>query len=86
MNQKRELKGVVVSDKMKKTRVVQVTNYKLHPKYKKRFSVTRKYYAHDEKEGFKMGDTVTIREARPLSKLKRWIVVYDTEKKDSKAA
>ncbi len=78
MVQKRTLEGVVVSDKMQKTRIVEVRRYKLHPKYKKRFSVTKRYYAHDEKEQYKVGDTVTIQETRPLSRLKRWMVLYSS--------
>jgi small subunit ribosomal protein S17 len=72
----RTKKGIVVSDKMNKTVVVAVTTYKTHPKYKKRYRVTKKFYAHDEKEQYKIGDVVTIRETRPLSKLKRWRVLY----------
>jgi len=75
----RTKKGIVVSDKMNKTVVVAVTTYKTHPKYKKRYHVTKKFYAHDEKEQYKTGDVVTIRETRPLSKLKRWTVLYSNK-------
>jgi len=68
-------KGVVTSSKMDKTIVVSVVSYKSHLKYKKRFKVTKKFYAHDEENRFKEWDIVTIRETRPLSKLKRWEVV-----------
>lgn len=68
-------KGVVVSAKMNKTIVVAVDSYKMHPKYKKRFKVTKKFYAHDENNSFKEWDFVTIKESRPLSKLKRWVVL-----------
>lgn len=68
-------KGIVSSNKMDKTIVVSVDTYKNHPKYKKRFKVTTKFYAHDESNKFNIGDVVTIRETRPLSKLKRWEVV-----------
>lgn len=68
----RSKKGVVTSAKMDKTIVVTVHSYKTHPKYKKRYRVSKKYYAHDEAKQFKVGDTVTIYETRPLSKLKRW--------------
>lgn len=68
-------KGVVTSNKMNKTIVVSVDSYKSHPKYKKRFKVTKKFYAHDEENKFNEGDVVTIKETRPLSKLKRWEVV-----------
>lgn len=66
--------GTVTSDKMQKTVVVTVDSYKTHPKYKKRFKVSTKFYAHDESETYKVGDVVTIEETRPLSKLKRWVV------------
>jgi small subunit ribosomal protein S17 len=68
-------KGVVSSNKMNKTIVVSVDSYKSHSKYKKRFKVTKKFYAHDEENKFNEGDVVTIKETRPLSKLKRWEVV-----------
>lgn len=68
-------KGIVSSSKMDKTIVVTVDAYKSHPKYKKRFKVTKKFYAHDEENKFKEGDVVTIKETRPLSKLKRWEIV-----------
>ena len=71
-------KGVVSSDKMDKTIVVSVQFYKSHAKYKKRFKVTKKFYAHDEENKFKAWDLVTIKETRPLSKLKRWEVVVES--------
>jgi len=72
---KKRLKGVVVSDKMKKTVVVRVERVKEHPKYRKRYKVHKKYKAHDEKEEFRMGETVIIEECRPISKEKKWKVV-----------
>lgn len=71
-------KGVVSSNKMNKTIVVSVDTYKNHPKYKKRFKVTKKFYAHDEENKFNEWDIVTIKETRPLSKLKRWEVVIES--------
>ena len=71
----RTLKGIVVSDKMQKTVVVSVTRLKKHPKYKKYYKVTNRFKAHDEKGEYHIGDKVVIRETRPLSKSKRWIVV-----------
>ncbi len=68
----RSKKGNVVSKSGAKTIVVAVDTYKQHAKYKKRYLVTSKFHAHDEKEQFKVGDEVTIYETRPLSKLKRW--------------
>ena len=71
----KELIGEVVSDKMLKTRVVLVKSVKVHPLYKKRFVVKKKYYAHDENNFSKVWDTVKIRSMKPMSKLKRWLVV-----------
>ena len=71
----RQLKGVVVSDKMTKTVVVSVTRLKKHPKYKKYYKVTKRFKAHDEKGEYHTGDKVVIRETRPISRDKRWIVI-----------
>lgn len=68
------LQGVVVSDKMDKTIVVEVKRFVKHPKYQKYYNVTKKYKAHDEKNEKKIGDTVTIRETRPLSKDKHFTI------------
>jgi small subunit ribosomal protein S17 len=73
----RTKKGVVTSTKMDKTIVVSVETYKNDPKYKKRFKVTKKFYAHDDNNQAKEGDIVTIKETRPLSKLKRWVLVSE---------
>ena len=62
---------------MNKTRVVMVKSVKVHPLYKKRFIVRKKYYAHDEQNTSKIGDMVKIREATPTSKLKRWVLIAD---------
>ena len=67
--------GVVVSDKMSKTIVVEVERRVPHPKFKKIVRKTSKFYAHDDKEAAKAGDKVLIEETRPLSKLKRWSLV-----------
>ena len=67
--------GIITSDKMDKTRVVTVHSYRVHAKYKKRYRVSKKYYADDPKNEYKAGQTVRIYETRPLSKLKRWTVV-----------
>jgi len=71
----RKLQGLVVSDKMLKTRVVAVTRFKLHPKYKKHYKATNRFKAHDEKNEYKTGDKVLIEEMRPLSKDKRWRII-----------
>lgn len=74
--------GVVTSNKMQKTLVVAVTSQKSHPKYKKRYTVSKKFYAHcEEASDFKIGDGVTIKESKPISKLKRWVVTTSEEKK-----
>ena len=75
-NNKRKFKGVVVSDKSDKTIVVVIKRAKVHPKYLKRFAVTKKYKVHDEQNKFKVGDEVYFVECRPLSKDKRWRGLY----------
>ena len=72
---RRAIQGVVVSDKNAKTIVVLVETHKRHPKYGKRVKYAKKYYAHDENNEAKVGDTVTIMETRPLSALKRFRLV-----------
>lgn len=72
---KRSLRGMVISDKMKKTVVVKVERVKMHPKYQKRYAVSKNYKAHDEKGECKAGDKVTIAECRPISKDKKWRVI-----------
>ena len=67
--------GVVVSNKMDKTVTIMVERTFPHPRYKKVIRRGRKYYAHHEKGDLEVGKRVRIRETRPLSKLKRWIVV-----------
>lgn len=71
---KRELIGLVVSDKMEKSVVVQVERFVQHKVYKKHMKRHKKYHAHDEKNECRIGDTVKIVETRPLSKLKRFRV------------
>jgi small subunit ribosomal protein S17 len=69
---RKELIGQVVSTKMQKTIVVQVTRKKSHPLYARVISRNKKFYAHDEQNQARVGDYVRITETRPLSKLKRW--------------
>jgi len=71
---RRELVGVVTSDKMKKTCVVIVERRLAHKKYGKFMTARQKYKAHDEKNEYKIGDRVLIVESRPLSRDKRWRV------------
>ncbi|VAX37185.1 SSU ribosomal protein S17p (S11e) [hydrothermal vent metagenome] len=73
-NRRRFLQGTVISDKMDKTRVVQVRSEKKHPKYHKIIRSASKYKAHDEKNASKSGDVVRIMETRPISKDKRWTI------------
>ena len=68
------LAGVVVSDKMDKTVVVQVERLVRHPVYKKYVRRRAKFMAHDESNDCRVGDTVLIRQSRPLSRHKRWRV------------
>ena len=70
--------GIVTSTKMQKTIVITVDTYKTHPKYKKRYKSSVKFYAHDENTLAKLGDTVTVVETRPLSRLKRWSLLEDS--------
>ncbi|MFC1663804.1 30S ribosomal protein S17 [Patescibacteria group bacterium] len=72
---KRQLKGEIISNKMQKTVVVMVERIKEHPKYKRRYRVSKKYKAHDEKGEYKPGDRVIIEDCRPISKEKRWRVI-----------
>lgn len=71
--------GIVTSTKMDKTIVVTVDSYKTHPKYKKRYKDSSKFYAHDESNAAVVGQTVTIEETRPLSKTKRWKVITEVQ-------
>ena len=71
---RRELLGLIVSDKMDKSVVVQVERFIQHKVYKKYIKRYKKYHAHDENNECNMGDTVKIIETRPLSKLKRFRV------------
>lgn len=72
---KRQLEGVVVSDKANKTRVVLVERVMVHPKYGKRYRMSKRYAAHDEKNVYKTGDKVVIQATRPLSRTKRWFIL-----------
>ncbi len=67
--------GKVVSDKMNKSRVVEVERIYQHPKYKKVLRRSTRYYAHDENNSSHIGDIVALKPSRPLSALKRWVIV-----------
>ena len=75
MKERKELIGIVVSDKADKTITVKVETYKKHPLYGKRVKYSKKYAAHDEKNIAKVGDTVRLLSTRPLSKTKRYELV-----------
>jgi small subunit ribosomal protein S17 len=72
---KRQLTGQVTSNKMNKTVIVMVEMVKVHPKYHKRFKVSKKYPAHTETNDYAIGDKVIIEESRPYSKTVNWVVV-----------
>jgi small subunit ribosomal protein S17 len=71
----KELNGEVVSDKLDTTRTILVKLVKMHPLYKKRFIVKKRYYAHDAQNSTKIWDLVKIREVKPISKTKRRNIV-----------
>lgn len=75
----RTITGIVTGNKMQKTIVVTVNSYRTHSKYKKQYRVSKKFYAHDEHGKGVLGETITIYEAKPMSKLKRWNVEMQTE-------
>tara|TARA_B100001029_G_scaffold116686_1_gene96711 strand:+ start:205 stop:435 length:231 start_codon:yes stop_codon:yes gene_type:complete len=72
---KRVMQGIVVSNAMDKTLVVKVERKFPHPLYKKFIKRSSRYHVHDENNQHKVGDLVSIRECRPLSKLKKWEVI-----------
>jgi len=76
---RRILQGVIVSDKMDKTVVVSVERRIMHPIYKKFIRRSKKYHAHDENNEFKTGQTVRIRETKPISKTKSWEVLIEPQ-------
>ena len=80
----RKLQGIIVSDKMDKTRVIRIDRRKEHAKYRKFYTVSTRLKAHDETNQFHSGDTVIIEETRPLSRDKRWRVIAKVEKTEEK--
>jgi small subunit ribosomal protein S17 len=74
-NRRRAQIGMVVSDKMEKTIVVDVERFKKHPRYEKYLRRKKRYHVHDEKSEAKVGDQVEIVATRPISKQKRWRLV-----------
>jgi small subunit ribosomal protein S17 len=82
---KRVLQGVVVSDKNDKTVVVSVERRFAHPVLKKTVRTSKKYHAHDEQNRHKEGDVVRIRECRPISRKKCWVVIEDGQAGEAQA-
>jgi small subunit ribosomal protein S17 len=83
-NERRLLQGVVTSDKSTKTRRVEVSRRVQHPKYGKFLKQRTVCYVHDEANASHLGDLVEIRESRPLSKTKRWVLVRVVTKAPSR--
>ena len=79
---KRILSGTVISSNANKTVVVKVTRRVQHKLYKKIISRTKKYHAHDENNTYKIGDHVNIKESRPISKLKSWVVINNSSEEN----
>ena len=79
-NNRKVLRGKVVSDKMDKTITVEISTSKSHPLYSKRIKYSKKFKAHDENNEAKMGDVVEIMETRPLSKDKRFRLIKVVQK------
>ncbi|HAJ44922.1 MAG: 30S ribosomal protein S17 [Candidatus Azambacteria bacterium GW2011_GWE1_42_9] len=75
INTSKILRGIVVSDKMAKTVIVKVDRYKKHPRYNRYYKVSKKYKVHDENGEFHIGDKVTIKEIKPVSKDKHFSAV-----------
>lgn len=85
MNERRRLTGVVISDKMEKTVVVQISRTYRHPLYHKVVHAKNKVYAHDEL-GCAIGDEVRIVESQPISRTKRWVVEAILNRDEAAAA
>jgi small subunit ribosomal protein S17 len=71
----KEKVGIIVSDKMDSTRIVAVDNRVVHKRYKKVMTQTKRYAVHDPESISSIGDQVRIRETRPISKTKNWVLI-----------
>ena len=71
----KKLKGKIVSDKMDKTVIVEVSTLKKHPIYEKRFKTSKRYKAHNPENTHKVGEVVIIEETKPMSRDKRWKIL-----------
>jgi small subunit ribosomal protein S17 len=78
--QRKQVEGVVVSDKMEKSIVVKVERSWRHPLYGKVVKTAKKYHAHDENNEAREGDRVRLLESRPISKLKKWVLLEIVER------
>jgi small subunit ribosomal protein S17 len=76
----RRFEGIVASKSEQKTFHVIVKTVKMHPKYKKQYSVSKKYAVHDEKNEANVGDLVILEECRPISKTKKWRLISVVKK------
>jgi len=75
-------KGTLISAKQDKTLIVVVHTYKRHPKYLKKYRISKKFYVHNpENKKFEIGDEITFYETKPLSKLKRWTIIQPVNNK-----
>lgn len=83
LNRRKFLSGIVVSDKMQKSRVVQVRWASKHQRYTKTIRRAKKFKAHDEKNASRLGDAVKMMESRPLSKDKRWVIIEVLKQKQN---
>ena len=79
----KEKVGVVVSDKMKDTRIVAVNNRVIHKKYKKVITKTKRYVVQDSTFNASVGDEVRIRETKPISKTKKWVLISVLRKSET---
>jgi len=74
--------GKIVSNLQAKTLTIEVTTSKIHPKYKKSYKVSKKFYVHNpEDKKFEVGEEITVYETKPISKTKRWTIVKPTNVK-----
>jgi small subunit ribosomal protein S17 len=80
LERKKQVEGVVVSDKMDKSIVVKVERSWRHPLYGKVVKTAKKFHAHDENNEAREGDRVRLLESRPISKLKKWVLLEIVER------
>jgi len=74
--------GKIVSNLQAKTLIIEVTTSKTHPKYKKSYKISKKFYVHNpEDKKFEIGEEITVYETKPISKTKRWTIVKPTNVK-----